>query len=78
MCLRGGSRERKRGLGDSKFQRGERKGKEDRDREIETETEREKHREKMRRREGADQSCRKQHFSFLILYVWFQPAWHQQ
>lgn len=49
-CLRGGSRERERGFGDSKFQRGERKGKEDRDREIETETEKEKHRENEKRR----------------------------
>lgn len=45
--------------------------------EIERQKQREKNREKMRR-EGADQSCRKQHFSFLILYVWFQQAWHQQ
>lgn len=31
-----------------------------------------------KKRRGRPKLHRKQHFSFLILYVWFQPAWHQQ
>lgn len=42
MCLKGGSKEKEKGVRDIKFLRGEREGKEDRDREIETDTERQK------------------------------------